>query len=276
MDEPIDELDELREFFASPEPPSEVVVQRHKEMLMNHIESSGDHPTDVPTIDEAPLVHTAVRRRSRSRSRRVIAMVAIPVVAVALAAAGWAMTRTDATQAYAYACAADGNVTVMPNYGGSPIQECADEWARGAIEPGVTEAPPLVACVTDANPSWWDSDSKVVMVIEGTGDEACARAGMAPWAEQAEFEQAGEAVRSVLISFHDRFKATGNGCATFDDWTDGLAEQSGTRGWDLKQSKTSASNRCYDIDSIDPTTRTISLIAPDGDFSIGCDPRTGC
>jgi len=155
----------------------------------------------------------------------------------------------------------------MPNNGVSPIDQCADIWASGGMVASVTEAPPLVACV---------EKNGGVTVIEGTGEDACAAAGMAPWAGQPAYEEAGGAVRQVLIAFHDRLKATGNGCATVDDWRGGLADQPGTSGWHIAVNQVEPSRHCYEVGSIDPTSRTITLFGSPGDASIGCDPRTGC
>lgn len=261
----MDELEALREFFSTPEPLSPIVVQRHKEMLMSHIESSSGHSTETPTPDGAAGVHTAGRRRSRSR--RIAAMVAIPVVAVALAAAGWAALRTEATAARSYSCDADDVVTIMANHGDSPITACADLWASGRMITDVTEVPPLVGCIDGTG---------TVHVIEGHYDAACATAGMAPWAPDPSYAAAGEAVRAALITFHDRYRATGDSCITVDDWRQALEEQPGTHGWHTTVDQIEASRHCYDVDVIDPTTRTIGLIGVPGDDSIGCDPRTGC
>lgn len=279
----MDELEALRELFSTPEPPSEAVVHRHKEMLMDHIESSGERPTSSPinsaSIDEGhhETIHGGTgivsdtsaggRSRSASRSRRVAVIVGIPVVAIALAAATWAVLRTEATSAQSYSCVTDGVFSIMPNYGESPIEQCADLWASGQMVTGVTEVPPLVGCIDGIG---------AVMVIEGSDDSACAAAGMAPWTPDPAYADAGEAIRDARISFHDRAIATGNRCVTVDDWRDALAEQPGTRGWRITVDQIEPSRHCYDPGPIDPTTRTIELIGVPGDDSLGCDPRTGC
>ena len=274
----MDELKVLREFFSSPEPPSPVVIQRHKEMLMNHIESSAEEPTSTAMASRVAKTDRAVSNdrggpvdresgKRESRSRKAAVVVALPVLAVALAAAGWAVLRTDASEAVSFSCVTDGVVSVMPNYGASPIDQCADMWASGGMIPGVTEAPPLAACV-DRNGA--------VMVIEGNGESACVSDGMAPWTDQPKYEKAGEAVRQVLITFHDRLKATGNACATVDDWRGGLASQPGTTGWHIAVNQIESSRHCYEVGLIDPTSQRITLIGSPGDSSIGCDPRTGC
>lgn len=207
------------------------------------------------------------RRSRRARRQRTIALIAIPVVSVALAAAGWAVLHGEATEAHSFACVTDGVVTVLPNDGTSPIRACQAVWESGAMVQGVTTAPPLVACVSDRG--------SVEILVYG-GADSCQRAGMAEWTGQAEYEVAGAAVRDALVSFHERLEATGNACATEADWRAALREQTEVRGWTIEVNQVEPDRHCFDVGSIDPTTKTMTLIGHPGDDSIGCDPRTGC
>lgn len=253
----MDELDALKALFPPPDPLPAPVVQQQREKLMTFIETTtiGDH-------------HEAARHgRWRSRGRRTAVLVAVPVVTVLLAAAGWAVFGREAREAVSFSCIADGVTSVLPNDGTSPVDACQEVWQSGGMVPGVTTAPPLVACV---------DGGAAVKVIEGDDTNACELAGMGAWSDQATFEAAGASVRAVLVSLHDRNLETGNGCATVQDWRSGLADQPGTRGWTIDVDQIDPARHCYEVGSVDPTIRTITLIGSPGDSSIGCDPRTGC
>jgi hypothetical protein len=192
---------------------------------------------------------------------------AAPVGVLALAAAGWAIFHNEAHEAVSFSCVTDGVVSVLPNDGTEPVAACRSAWEAGAMVPGVSTAPALVACL---------DGQAAVAVLEGDGPEDCAAADMGVWTDQPAYEAAGDAVRSALVSFHDRNIATGNGCATVQDWRAELAAQPGIADWKIEVDQIESSRHCYDVGSIDPTVRKISLIGTPGEYSIGCDPRTGC
>lgn len=246
----MDELQALNELYASPEPPPESVVRRQREKLMTTIEATRTADSQIP---------------GRSRRRRVIALIGVPVAAVALAAAGWEVLHDEARDAAAFACVADGVTSVLPNDGTPPVEACQSKWEAGNMLEGVTTAPPLAACV---------NDSAAVEVIVADGPDACEAAGMGEWTDQPDYEAVGSAVRAVRVSFHDRYYATGNACATEQDWRAGLGNQPGAEGWTIEV--TEPVRRCLDVISIDPVSKTVTLIGFPGDSSIGCDPRTGC
>jgi hypothetical protein len=248
----VDELQALRELYSSPEPPLESVVREQRETLMTIIETT--------TTADQP-------RPRRSRRRRVVALIGVPIAATVVIAAGWAALREDARESVSFACVADGVTAILPNDGSSPLEACRSLWETGGMVIGSTSAPPLVACVDNRS---------AVLVIEGASPDACQAKGMAAWTAQAEYEAMGAAVRAARVSFHDRFEQTGNGCATEQDWRSELADQSGAQGWNIEVDQSVPQRRCYDIGSIDPTTRSVTLVAVPGDYSIGCDPRTGC
>lgn len=248
----MDELQALTELYSSPEPPPESVVQRQREKLMTIIEATRATDRHPP---------------GRSRRRRVVALIGVPVAVVTLAAAGWAVLRDEAREAAAFACVADDVTSVLPNDGTPPVEACQSVWEAGGMLSGVTTAPPLVACV---------NDSAAVVVIAADGPNACEAAGMGEWTGQPDYEAVGAAVRAVRVSFHDRYDETGNGCATEQDWRTGLGAQPGAEAWTIDVDQVEPGRRCFDVGSIDPTTRTVTLIGVPGDESIGCDPRTGC
>lgn len=217
-------------------------------------------PAEPVSIDEQ---RSALRRRVRRR----VTMVAMPVVAVVLAAAGWAILRDGATEAMSFACAGPGVTAIVPNDGTPPIDSCQDLWESGGLAPGVTSAPPLAACV---------AEGMTVMVVEAEGDDGCAGVDGEPWADQPEYEAIGRAITAVRADLHDRYQRTGDGCATEDDWTSGLAARPEADGWTVEVEQTDPDHRCFDVSEADPTTRRIVLLSSAGDHSIGCDPRTGC
>lgn len=250
----MNELQALMELYSSSEPPSESVVRRQREKLMTIIEAT-------------PAVDTEQRPR-QSRRRRAVALIGLPVAAMALAAAGWAVLRDEAREAVAFGCRADGVTAVLPNDGTSPLKACQSQWKSGNMVEGVTTAPPLVACVSDS--------PAVVVVIAADGPHACEAAGMGEWAGQSDYEAVGAGVRAVRVSFHDRYDATGNGCATEQDWKTALGSQPGVDAWSIDVDQVEPDRRCFDVGSIDPSTRTVTITGVPGDYSIGCDPRTGC
>ncbi len=251
----MDELQALKELFSSPEPPPESVVQRQREKLMTIIEAT-------TAVNPGPQ-----QRPRRPRRRRAVALIVAPVATAALAAAGWAVLRTEATEAHSFACVTDGVVTILPNDGTSPVEACKSAWESGAMIQGVTTAPPLVACVNEGG---------AVEILVDHGPDSCDSAGMGEWTGQAEYEAAGAAVRAALVSFHDRLESTGNACATEADWRAALREQTAVHGWTIEVNQVEPDRHCFDVGSIDPTTKTMTLIGHPGDDSIGCDPRTGC
>jgi hypothetical protein len=246
----MDELKALRDLLASPDPPLEAVVERQREKLMTLIDT-----TTVPTGSTVG-----------PRRRRAVALIAIPAV-VLLAAASWAMLREDAHEAAAFSCVADGVTAVLPNDGTPPVEACRHLWEAGGMASGVTTAPPLVACVRN---------HAAVVVIKGNGAKACESAGMTTWSDQPAYEAVGSALRAVRSSLHDRFARTGDGCATEADWRSGLANQTAARGWTIRVDQIEKSRSCYDVGSIDPAKRTVTIVGVPGNYSIGCDPRTGC
>lgn len=208
----------------------------------------------------------AASSRSRRR-RRLVAVGAAPVVVVALAAAVWAVGRSDAGRASSFSCVGPGATVVLPNDGESPVDACRALWAEGAVVPGVTTAPSLIACV---------EESGNVAVIESDGVEPCSAVDGVPWSEQPAYEAIGAAVRATRVEMHDRYLATGDGCATVADWRRGLGDQPGARNWTVTVESHEPAGRCFDVGTIDPVDRRITLVAVAGDHSIGCDPRTGC
>lgn len=248
----MDELQALNELYSSPESPPESVIQRQREKLITTIEATRTADPQLP---------------GRSHRRRVIALVGIPVAAVALAAAGWVVLHDEPREVVAFGCVADGVSAVLPNDGTPPLEACLAEWESGNMLEGVTTAPPLAACI---------SSSALIEVIVAESPDACEEAGMGEWTGQADYETVGAAVRAVRVSFHDRYDATGNGCATEQDWRTGLGRQPGAEAWTIDADRVESDRRCFDLGSIDPGTLTVTLIGVPGDYSIGCDPRTGC
>lgn len=248
----MDELQALEELYSSPEPPPESVVQRERQKLMTTIAATTTAEPEVP---------------GRSRRRRLLMLLGAPVAAVALAAAGWSVLHEEPREVAAFGCVADGVTSVLPNDGTPPVEACRAEWESGHMLEGVTTAPPLAACV---------SSRGAIEVIVAESPDACEEAGMGEWTGQAAYEAVGAAVRAARVSFHDRYDATGNGCATELDWRTALGARPGAEAWTIVADPVEADRRCFDVGSIDPRDSTVTLIAVPGDFSIGCDPRTGC
>jgi hypothetical protein len=247
----MDELEAVRRFLAEPPSPSDAVTQRERKRLMELIEAGS------PGSAEEQV------RRMPYR----VALVAVPAVAMVLAAAAWAALRTEAREAVAFSCVTEGVMAVLPNDGTPPVDACRGVWESGGMVVGVTAAPDLVACINGAS---------AIQVIEGTGPDDCAAAGLGPWDDQAAFVAAGAALRDVRIDLHDRAATTGDVCATVADWERGLAAQPGTVGWKVEVDQVEEGRHCYDVGMVDPGSRSITVIGVPGNASIGCDPRTGC
>ena len=254
------DLELLRRLRPPTDGPDRALVQRERKALMAVIQEAPEPAPSPPPR----------RRRARWTVPGVVLAVGVTT------ATGWAVvSREEAdntVNTVSSACVADEGrvISVLPNDGTSPIEACARAWESGSMVQGVTQAPPLTACV---------SSSGVVTVIEGTGEQSCETADMAPWEDLAAFEAVGQAVRSVRVAFHDRHAATGDGCAEESDWRDLLGAElrdQGTSDWAIEAYQIESDRHCYDVSEIVPSTRTIVLIGIPGEHSIGCDPRTGC
>lgn len=256
----MDELQEINDFYSSPESPSASVIRRQREQLMTMIDNEQAH-TDGRTHSPMPA--------SARRRRRKLLLLAAPVAAIGLAAAGWTAFNSESTQAAAFSCQSDDNTVVLDNDGTSPLDACRAIWASGTMAPGVTD-PELVECVSEAG---------LVAVIVQDDTDACAAAGMSEWTGQQEYLAVGAALRDATISFHDRFDATGNGCATIEDWETELGGRldQGADGWTIEAAFSEPGrDECFALGTIDPSTETVEIIGVEDSYSIGCDPRTGC
>ena len=215
--------------------------------------------------------HTAA---SRSHRRRRVAIIAAPIVVIALAAATWAVTRTPATNAVMLSCNAKDVISVIPNDGTPPLEACADQWRTGVIKPDVHTAPPLVACVSHG----------AVAVIPGRGAADCTKQNMTLWAGQAgdhgtgskdrnDYRSVGAATQAVRYALFERFKRTGNYCATEHDWRSQLAAQPALHDWTitLVAPEYRGPGPCFDLADTDLGTRTIRLV-PRGKESFLCAP----
>lgn len=258
-----DELDLVRQLRPNSRGPSSDLVARERNALIK--------------IAQAPNQRddSANARHGRSNGR-LWAIPAVVLVAGATAAAGYAVLNDEVSTAAAFTCEAEGVTTILPNDGTSPVEACAQVRISDGIDSDIADAPPLVACV---------SSRGVVTVIERKGEDACKDADMAPWTDEGDFKAVGAAVRTVLIRFHDRFKATGgldgegNGCAEEAEWRTELGSEltrAGLTAWKIDANQVEEGRHCYGSPGIDPRTRTIVLIGHPGDYSIDCDPRTGC
>jgi hypothetical protein len=218
-------------------------------------------------IERSPS-HTPQRRR------RIAWLVPVAAVVVATtAAAGWAVLRPEEPAQFAggFMCVADGTEAGMAYDGTDPIAACQQEWEAGNMVRGVTEAPPLVACLSEG----------AITVMEGSGPQTCDQAGMAAWSgkNDEDFAAAGEAVRAVQIELWERYDATGNGCATVDDWRERLGEAFEERDlgeWTFDVDQVEPSRHCYQVGEVLSVGRRVVLVGVPDDFSLDCDPRTGC
>lgn len=238
----------------------------------------GHRPLSVAPVDEVKgrarmalmhVIEAETSPRKSVRRRRWPLLAAATLVVIGGTAATWALLR-EPTHAASFGCVTDDVTAVMPNDGSSPVDTCKLLWERGDMVAGVTEAPPLVSCVSPNGP---------VVVVQRTTARTCEDDGMAPWTEEREYMAVGRAVTNVRIAFHDRFRQTGERCATAGEWTSRLAEalrKEDAGEWGMRVDQIEPDRHCYDVAEIDPTKRTIRIIGMPGDDSIGCDPRTGC
>lgn len=214
-------------------------------------------------------------RNSTSRRRRRVAIIAAPIIVIALAAATWAVTRTPASNGYSLSCNANGVTTVITNDGAPPLEACAKLWRTGVMKPDVHTAPPLVACVSHG----------AVAVIPGRGAADCTKQHMTLWAGQADshdtgsvarsnYKSVGAAVQSVRYALFERFKRTGNYCATEHDWRSQLAAQPALHDWTiaLVAPKYRGPGPCFDLADTDLGTHTIRLIPMGDQHSFVCAP----
>ena len=128
-----DPLERLR--AVNPVPPAEVALL-------------GPDPVLFDRITAAPPVRDAVPLRRRRRGRRLVpALVATSLLGGAVASG---VLRGDVTRPETVACFEradlEASAAVPKVKAAGPVEACADVWRRGTFG-GVTEVPPLVACV---------------------------------------------------------------------------------------------------------------------------------
>ena len=197
-------------------------------------------------------------------------LLAAPVAVIGLAAAGWAAFHSEPTQAQAFTCNSDASTVVISNDGRSPLEECKAIWASGTMGDGST-TPELIECISE--------HGMVAVIIEESAD-ACTAAGMSDWTGQQEYQEVGASVREARIAMHDHFQATGDGCATEQDWQTELGSRLRGRGsgWTIESESTEPGRSCFALGSLDLSTETVTItgVGAEDDYSIGCDPRTGC
>jgi hypothetical protein len=128
-----DPLDRLR--AVNPVLPAEVALLLPDPVLFDRITS-------------APPGRRAVPLRRRRRGRRLVP--ALVVTSMLGGAVAYALLRGEVTRPETVACFERADLlatTAVPKAGAAgPIEACADVWRRGTFG-GVTEVPPLVACV---------------------------------------------------------------------------------------------------------------------------------
>lgn len=252
-----EDLDLIRRSCPPTDGPDRPLVERERNALMAIIEASRTEPTEADR---------------RPRRRRITWMVPAAAAVVSLtAAAAWATLRSEpAPEVHAFSCVSDEVDAGLGNEGLDPVEACKSQWESGSMKQGVTEAPPLVACV-------WSGGT--IVVIEGADGQACEQAGMAVWAGGDDFTAVGDAVRDVRIALYDRAVATGNRCATEADWRDQLAPALASRdlaAWTIESNQVEPDRQCYDVGSIRPSDHIVEIIGVPGDDSGICDPRTSC
>ncbi len=133
---------------------------------------------DVPPVRDLPprrllqrkehLIEEVVRIQagaatpggSRSRLKRWVALGLAPAAVLAVGVAAYALLPRQAEEIVnGIGCYADASpeadTTVVPADGRDPIAVCAELWERGAVAPGITQAPPLVACAPPEGQAVW-------------------------------------------------------------------------------------------------------------------------
>ncbi|MGH2654623.1 MAG: hypothetical protein ACRDHV_09790 [Actinomycetota bacterium] len=99
-------------------------------------------------------------REPLSRRRRWVAVALAPAAALAVGVAAYALIPRQAEEIVnGIGCYADANreanTIVVSADGRDPVAVCAELWKRGAVAPGTTEAPPLVACAPPDGQAVW-------------------------------------------------------------------------------------------------------------------------
>lgn len=119
---------------------------------------------------------TAGPGRAPSRRRRWLALVLIPAAALGVTAGAYAIIArsaqdvVDGIGCYAKA-STQSDTTVVVADGRHPVEVCEELWEEGVVAEGVSEAPPLVACVPPEDPA--------VSVFPGE-QGTCEELGMSP------------------------------------------------------------------------------------------------
>lgn len=262
------ELDDVRALYAPATTPDPAGINRQREQLMTTIQestgASADH--DGQPAAEHDLSDLASRRRWRIARRA--ALIALPIAAIGAAAAAVMIPdRAPSTEGQSFGCISDEVVTVLPNRGISPVEQCADVWKQGDMVAEVTSAPPLVACVNKYGG---------VVVLEGTSNDDCTTKSMSGWEGEASYLAMGRVLTDAHIQLIDERAASGDHCVSIDQWKDAIFDAGGSEDWTFEVNDDDASPRCYNVDARDPEAGTVLLTgAPTGE-SLGCDPRVDC
>jgi hypothetical protein len=197
-------------------------------------------PPARPMTDEdwerlhAKVFGTIAAHERRRRLRTLLIAAAVLVVALIAIAATWELTRpsansrTDVTVLCASEPVALGGGAVVTPDGLDPVTRCRQEWEAGAVRPGQTEAPELVACARGAY-----DESVQVTVFPALPGNTCRELDYDPvppgFAEQALHVAQ---VQDALAALPD---ARGD-CVSYDQARD-VAEQAlrdaGLAGWEV-------------------------------------------
>jgi hypothetical protein len=221
--------------------------------------------SELSRLRPAAVTPPPIASRQRPRRRRGwAALVLAPAALLILGAAAYVIVARHAEEVVngigCYASPSLGaNTAVAQGDGRAPVAVCEALWRQGAIVSGVTQAPPLVACVPAKGGAVW--------VFPGDS-RTCGRLGLAPlpggyqsaarnfaamrndldrqFGRQAcrSYESARELVRRVLDAHG------------LEDWR--VQDVSGAGGADF-----SSDRPCATL-SFDPGSKTVILVAGPG------------
>jgi hypothetical protein len=237
------------------------VSQRREHLLR---ELSCPKPAAVP-----PLMGS----RQRTRRRRGWAAFVLAPAALLILGAAYTIVARHAEEVVngigCYATADLGaNTAVAQGDGRAPVAVCEGLWRQGAVVSGVTQAPPLVACVPVKGGAVW--------VFPGDS-RTCGRLGLAPLPRG--YQSAARdfaAMRNDLVVQFGRQSCRSYESARelvwrvldahgFDDWR--VQDDSGAGGVDF-----SSDHTCANL-SFDPGTKTVILVAGPGLTSASWGPK---
>jgi hypothetical protein len=209
-------------------------------------------PGENPHADQLlqRIISSGVGARRPSRRLRLVVAVAAGTAAIGATAAAAVVLTRQAGNPTVLACYSNADVdtanqvAIEPDPARTPVEQCTPLWSDGRL--GTGEAPPLVACVTDAD---------TVAVLPGD-HSACANAGWVSADTSPEANSDPSVLLPSLLS--DTFAGRCMNVAAATAAAQDVLDQLGLAGWTIRDRATAAT--CT-VPVVDVDARAIDLVS---------------